>query len=348
MQKKKKDQSKAAGGHARAAALTVDERKAIARRAAAARWSGDLQTAYFEGEFNLGETSISCAVLGDGSRIVTQAAFLRTLARARSPKAGTGILSTADDTPFFLQAEVLKPFTSMDLIQTTKPVFYVTQSGGRGVGYDAQVLPQVAEVYLRYRDHCLETSGAIPMRYQSMLTAADRLMRGLANVGIVALVDEATGYDKVRERLALQKILDEYLRKDLAAWAKRFPDEFYKQIFRLRNWQWKGMKINRPQVVAHYTKNLIYERLAPGILDELEQRMPRSETGRKKGRLHQLFTDDVGHPALAQHLHAVTALMKASRNWDEFKRMIDQVFPRKGENLSLEFVEETDEQPFAG
>ena len=169
-------------------------------------------------------------------------------------------------------------------------------------------------------------------------------MRGLANVGIVALVDEATGYDKVRERLALQKILDEYLRKDLAAWAKRFPDEFYKQIFRLRGWEWKGMKINRPQVVAHYTKNLIYERLAPGILHELEHRMPRSETGRKR-RLHQLFTDDVGHPALAQHLHAVTALMKGSRNWNEFRRMIDKVFPRKGENLELEFVEEADDRP---
>ena len=64
-----KDQSKAAGGHARAAALTVEERKAIARRAAAARWSGDLGIAEFEGEFNLGEISISCAVLDDGSRM---------------------------------------------------------------------------------------------------------------------------------------------------------------------------------------------------------------------------------------------------------------------------------------
>jgi hypothetical protein len=51
-------------------------------------------------------------------------------------------------------------------------------------------------------------------------------------------------------------------------------------------------------------------------------------------------TDDVGHPALAQHLHAVTALMKGARNWDEFRRMIDRVFPRKGENLELEFVED--------
>jgi hypothetical protein len=62
-------------------------------------------------------------------------------------------------------------------------------------------------------------------------------MRGLAHVGIIALVDEATGYQDVRDRLALQAILDAYLRKELAAWAKRFPEEFYRQIFRLRDWQ---------------------------------------------------------------------------------------------------------------
>ena len=32
--------------------------------------------------------------------------------------------------------------------------------------------------------------------------------------------------------MALQAILDAYLRKELA-WAKRFPDEFDRQIFRL-------------------------------------------------------------------------------------------------------------------
>src|SRR5262249_51251864 len=134
-----KDPSKAIGGHARAAALSTEERKAIARRAAALRWSGDLQVADYEGEFNLGDFSIGCAVLNDDSRIVTQATFLRTLARARSPKAGTGVLSTVDELPFFLQAEILKPFISEDLIRSTKPVFYLTKSGGRGVGYDARL-----------------------------------------------------------------------------------------------------------------------------------------------------------------------------------------------------------------
>lgn len=69
--------------------------------------------------------------------------------------------------------------------------------------------------------------------------------------------------------------------------------------------------------------------------------MPRTETGRKKGKLHQLFTDDIGHPALAQHLHAVTTLMRASQNWDQFKTMVDQALPKRGDTLQLPFVDES-------
>ena len=76
------------------------------------------------------------------------------------------------------------------------------------------------------------------------------LTRGLAHIGIIALVDEATGYQEVRDKLALQAILDAYLRKELAAWAKRFPDEFYREMFRLKGWQWQGMSVNRPQIVG--------------------------------------------------------------------------------------------------
>jgi hypothetical protein len=148
----------------------------------------------YEGDFNLGDAAISCAVLPNGTRIITQAAFLRALGRSRSPKAGTGVLSTVDELPFFLQAESLKPFISEDLAMSTNPIFYRTKLGSKGVGYDARLLPQVAEVYLRFRDDTLRSKKEIPARYEKMITAADLLMRALANVGIIALVDEATGF----------------------------------------------------------------------------------------------------------------------------------------------------------
>ena len=98
------------------------------------------------GEFPIGESSISCANLPGGQRIITQATFLRALGRSRSPKAGTGVLSTVDRLPFFLQAKALKLFIDEELAMSTGPVFYRTKSGGKGVGYDATLLPRVAEV----------------------------------------------------------------------------------------------------------------------------------------------------------------------------------------------------------
>jgi hypothetical protein len=62
-------------------------------------------------------------------------------------------------------------------------------------------------------------------------------------------------------------------------------------------------------------------------------------SGMQKGKLHQLFTDDVGHPALAQHLHAVTTLMRASKSWAQFRSMLDQALPRRGDTLPLPFVD---------
>lgn len=296
--------------------------------------------ANFEGSFNVGPTELSAAVLQDETRIITQATFLRALGRSRSPKAGTGVLSTVDELPFFLQADALKPFIDKDLVESTKPIFYRTKKGGKGVGYNAVSLKKVAETYLKFRDASLRATGRVPKRYEGMITAADTLIRGLAEVGIVALVDEATGYQEVRQRHALQEILDAFLLKELAAWAKRFPDDFYQQIYRLRGWEWRGRKFNPPQVVARYTNDFVYERLAPGIREELESRMPRDDAGKKRGRLHQLLTEDIGHPALAQHLHAVITLMKASKNWNQFKLMLNMALPKRGDTLQLPYVED--------
>jgi hypothetical protein len=157
----------------------------------------------------------------------------------------------------------------------------------------------------------------------------------LAKVGIIALVDEVTGYQEVRDREALQKILELYLLKEFAAWAKRFPDDFYKELFRLRGWNWNKLSVARPGYVGKLTNDLVYERLAPGILDDLKRKNPRTESGNRKVRHHQWLTEDVGHPALAQHLHATIALMRAAQNWSSFYTMIERALPKRMGQLPL-------------
>jgi hypothetical protein len=330
--------AKVRAGLARAASLSDKRRREIAREAAVARWSVDIPQASHDGPLRIGNREIFAAVLPNGKRLISQGTFLQAIGRSRTPKAGTGGLIAVDRLPFFLQAEQLQPFISDELIESTTPILFRMKSGQRTIGYDARLLPSVCEVYLKFRDHCLAETGKIPIQYKHIIDACDVLMRGLATIGIIALVDEATGYQDLRDRQALQAILDQYLRKEFAAWAKQFPDEFYREIFRLKNWTWRGMKVNRPQVVAHYTNDLVYARLAPGILEELKTRNPKNEKGYRKSRHHQWLTENIGHPALAQHIFAVIAFMRAADNWDDLRRRLDVALPKLGNNLQFAFM----------
>ena len=327
---------RAKGGIARRDALTSEQRSNIARAAAQARWQADLPTATHEGVMNIGDLEITCAVLDTGQRVITQSGFMRALGRARQAK-GRQYYKGDVNLPAFLTAQNLKPFISEVLEVTSSQIEFRMKNGGVAFGYRDELLPEVCNVFIK-----ASRENALHATQQKIADRAHILLMGMANMGIAGLIDEATGYQEVRDKHALQAILDKYLQRELAAWAKRFPDDFYRQIFRLRHWEWKGMKVNRPQVVANYTKDFVYERLTPGIMRELEARMPRDDQGRKRGKYTQLFTEDVGHPALAQHLHAVTALMKASRTWEDFKRMLNTVFPKRGDKLPLfEALEDT-------
>lgn len=282
------------------------------------------------GVLKIGDLEIQCAVLPDGRRVLSQRGVGRALGRGvggNDYRRNDG----AGNLPFFMNAKGLIPFISNELlVVVTEPIEYrQSKGGGVAFGVEATALPMICDVWLKARE-----AGVLSEPQKAIAQRAEVLMRGLAHIGVVALVDEATGYQEVRDKHALQAILDKFLQKELAAWAKRFPDEFYKEIFRLRNWQWSTLK--RPGVVAAWTKDLVYARLAPGILEELEKRNPIISTGRRKARHHQWLSEDIGNPALAQHLHAVIGLMRAADSWEQFMRMMDRSFPKRGTNMELE------------
>ncbi len=335
-----KDESKAKGGHARADRLSPERRKEIAAKAAMTRWREAPVKATHAGQVKIGDWKLDCANLPDGRRVISEAAIMRALGRGYSgyysqrdaaDESGSAVL------PRYVAPLALKPFIPNDLLSLLlKPIAYIPPGGKTmAKGIEAQALPKICRVWLEARK-----AGKLNEAQKRTADKAEILSFGFAEVGIAALIDEATGYQEVRDRLALQALLDQYLRKEFAAWAKRFPDEFYRQIFRLRNWTWKGMKVNRPQVVAKYTKDIVYARLAPGVLSELEKRNPIDPHGLRKVKHHQWLTEDLGIPALSQHLHAVLALMRAASSWEEFKSMINKALPRRGDTLQLRLFDE--------
>src|SRR5262245_32605635 len=203
---------------------------------------------------------------------------------------------------------------------STNPIFYRTMSGGRGVGYDARLLPQVAEVYLKFRDEILHRTGEIPPRYERMITAADILIRALANVGIIALVDEATGFQHDRAATALAEILEKFIAKELRPWVQTFPNQYYAELFRLRGLDFPRDSVKRPRYFGHLTNDIIYARLAPKVLEELKSATPRAPDGRHKHQLHRRLSEDFGHPKLKEHLASVLTAMQLSDDYEDFLR----------------------------
>ena len=260
---------------------------------------------------------IPCYVLEDETRVLTQSGFLKALGRA--PTSGSSKQLTK--LPSFLAAANLKLFISKDLIKATTPIWMKRPFGRDAIAYQAISLPRVCEIYLQARDE-----GILQRNQQHVAKRADLIIRGLADVGIIALVDEVTGYQKIRSQHALADIFEAFLAKELQSWALTFSYEFYEQIFRLQGWDGpEGTK--RPKIIGQFTCDIVYDRLAPGVLEELRQCNPKTPKGHRKARHHQLFTPEMGHPKLKEHLAAVIALMRASANWTQFMRALNRALP---------------------
>jgi hypothetical protein len=278
------------------------------------------------GSLKLGDTVIACAVLEDGESVLTQDDFLQSIGRLARGPGGEGAL--ASPLPVFLRAKNLDPYITPEIKTMSVPVLFRTPKGRKAFGYKAQLLPAVCDIYLKAREDGVLVKGA---RGQEHIAAkCEILVRGLATVGIIALVHEATGYQHYRARKALEEILDKFIRNEFGKWAKTFPDEFYENMFRLRGWSYDPQSVKRPGVIGRYTLDLVYKRLAPGVLEELKRKEPK-----KKHKYFQWLTEDVGHPKLREHLAAVIALMKASSTWDRFYGSMQRALPQYGETIEM-------------
>jgi hypothetical protein len=106
------------------------------------------------------------------------------------------------------------------------------------------------------------------------------LARGFMEVGIIALVDEATGYQKERARDALARILEEFIAKELRPYIRMFSSEFYENLFRLRGLEFPKDSGKKPQYFGHLTNDIVWARIAPGVLNELKTIIPKRERKR--------------------------------------------------------------------
>jgi len=337
------------GGKARALSLTPERRREIAKKAIEARLLkagkiGEVLNAPHTGTIKITLPTIGagddeqanrtleipCAVLENGTRVLSETGVVNALGLYRSGAVHTRAKEASDggaQLPLFVANKNLKPFIDLELASVLqKPIWYRPTEGASGgtlhKGMRAELLPKVCNVWLRARD-----AGVIRgVRQAIVVVNADIMSRGLAEVGITALVDEATGFQDARARDALAKILERFVAKEIQNYVRLFPLAYYKGLCRLRGLPYSE-NLQLPRYFGHLTNNIVYARLAPAVLDELRRKNP-VVNGRRKNKHYNWLTPDTGHPKLLQHLGSVVTLMElAEDNWAKFEEMLDRIHP---------------------
>jgi hypothetical protein len=290
----------------------------------------------------IGDIAIPCYVLEDGRRVLSQRGIITTL---NMSKGTIDKNKRVDRMVAFLTGKALEPFVSSAVIEAANNpiIFKLPNNGSQAFGYEATILVDICDSVLRARQ-----ANQLVRQQVHIAERCEILVRGFARVGIIALIDEVTGYQEVRARNALNEILEAYISKELLPWTKRFPDEFYKELFRLRDWQYNPFSVKRPILVGKLTNQIVYKKLPPGVLEELRERNPVESNGKRKYHHHRFLTSEIGNPHLEKHLVAVISLMRASTKWKNFIKLLERAFPSPiGPNPHLpgleEFIDEMDE-----
>jgi P63C domain len=323
------------GGLVRAQRLDHTRKAEIGRLGAEARWgSSDLPASLDEGVLKIGESLLPCAVLDTKQRVLTQSGVMQALGRARQAK-GRQYYDGDVNLPAFLTAKNLKPFIPSELYVTSSQIEFRRKAGGKAFGYPAELLPKVCRVFIH-----ADNANALTKNQKHIANQARLLLDGLADVGIIGLIDEATGYQEKRDKDELQKILAAYISPSLLPWTERFPIDFFKEMFRVWGWPWPADETAYkgplgPRYAGKLIKQIIYGNLPPGVLDELEKKNPADKQWQRRNRMTQLLTSDIGHPHVEKLVANVTLLFRLSDNKRDFWRHYARAFKKEHQQLEL-------------
>lgn len=272
-----------------------------------------LPIARYTGSISLGEAEIGCAVLEDGTRLLTQSDMMRALGRARQAK-GRGFYDADVNLPAFLTAKNLKDFIPNDLYVTSSQIEFLMPNSQKAFGYKAELLPQVCEVYLEARD----ANALVPSQLH-IARQAELLVRSLAKVGIVALVDEATGYQRDRGHDALRLLLEKYIAEGLQKWIHTFPDSFFAELDRLYD-NAPNTPRSRPQYYGGFINKYVYAPIEHGYVKAKLDELNITDDGKRRARFHQWLTDE-GRTILTRQIGKVEGIMEMCSDIEHFKRV---------------------------
>jgi hypothetical protein len=316
MSDKEKDETKVAGGVARAFALTPERKRAIATKAAAVRW-GKVPQATHKGNFreDFG-FDVDCYVLNDEHKtaVVSQ----------RGMAVAIGLRDRGDAFHSFAKSRAMSDFVGRELREKLEnPLVFQWGTGGREEppstvhGYDVTLLVDFCKAVLE-----ADTAGRLQPRQKRSAQQARVILNASAKAGIKGLVYALAGYDATREEtIAAFKF---YVREEAREYEKEFPDQLYAEWYRL--YQLPKPERNKPWKFMHLTLNHVYRPLARsnGKVLELTQ-ANRANSGKRWQKLHQ-FLSEVGVKALRNHNGQLLGIARIAKDSREYENYVQRLF----------------------
>lgn len=270
----------------------------------------------------IGDLMLDCYVLSDGRRVFHKRGMAKAL--GLKSEGGNAFIKT-------MQGKGLGSALPVKLREKIdNPINFKPLVGDTGHGYEADVLAEVAKAVAKAG----EIEGALTRAQLPLAAQAEILINAFAKVGVVALIDEATGYQQIRDPGALRLLVQQYIAAEKREWDKQFPDAFYDELNRIYNSKKltvtsTGAVIqNRPQHFAKFTRTYVYEPLENGaVLEEFDRINPKiNAKGTRKDRFHQHLTLGYGIEKLKRQVDVVVTLASVSDNISQFKKLFHKKF----------------------
>ena len=315
------------GGHARAEALTPEERSESARKAALARWSkdeadditedtqeevlapvADMPIARWRGALNIVGLEVPCYVLDTGEKIIGRTSATELLTGIK----GGGALEK------YLGVKALEPFINNALVLERMVPFRLLEVEGleKAVkGLPADLMIEVCQGFVAALQASMDPNSPHPRmtdRQRQMAMNASMFLSACAKIGLEALIDEATGYQYERAEDALQVKLRAFIAEELRAWEKTFPDELWAEFGRLTGWS--GNLHSRPKWWGKLVIEMIYDTLDRDVAEFLKNNKPPAGV-----RWHRQLTENIGVRALVSRCYEVIGMAKTCTNMRELR-----------------------------
>lgn len=270
----------------------------------------NIPRALYAGLLPIGDVELNCAVLENGTRVLSASSIFTVFGRSRK---GINSRLEIDGTkiPPFLAAKNIEPYINQEVIGWTTPILYLDGKQEKR-GYLANLLPRMCEIYLAAR-----RDGVLTDSQQKLAVQSEILLGAFAQVGLDALIDEATGYQRDRKHDALRLLLSKYLAEGLQRWIPTFPDSFFAELDHLYGNKPTTSR-SRPQYYGHFINKYIYEPIEHGYLKSKLNELNIDSDGRRKARFHQWLSSD-GRNILIHQIGRVQGKMEECNSIEQFR-----------------------------